>query len=576
MNSRIKALIYLALIIIFIPKLSWPVAYRLPLSSNTSVHYYYDHDNTGSWQDWDCGTQSYNGHQGTDFSGGPRNRPIYAGSDGTINDRVDGFGDGYEGCPDGGGYGNHVGLSHPNSHTTIYAHMNLNSVTPKSIGDAVSCSEQIGGVGTSGNSTGLHLHFELRIGTTRTDPYTGDCSGASYWVYQNGATVGTDCENPNQYSCQWYAQSPNAWTWVKPGDIGNYMVQYTNTGTATWVNTGGVGVQNYVELWSCNSAGVICNSWFVPIGWINIQRVTTCDESSVIPGHRATFSFQAQIPSASSGDVRVYFRPTHGGQTMENWGGLSYNFHVDADPPSVPTGLTVTPPSNNINSFSFSWNASSDGQSGPEAYYWYVNSGSENRTTGISLPTGAYATQQGQNIFYVRCRDNVGNYSAYAQVPFTYSPGGCGPIPPWPPCSMRLDDGGEPLLVDLPSHSTQEWATGQTATDIIKPGFTYAISFWYHASLNSSFGWIMSGSGSPNKANWAATRVNNPVVDDTWHWFLSAPFEVTAEQLGSNPKLILDASSANQVEIKDVQMYVAPEPASKDAGSQTPAIEGGR
>jgi hypothetical protein len=479
------------------------------------------------------------------------------------------------------GYGNVVVIEHrlpDNNHVcTVMGHMRAAGLI--GAGTDVTKGQLLGYLSSNPDENGgydfTHVHFGVRQGTYVFWQYPGYGSSTEMANWYDPSDFVND-HSSDQYSCQWYTQNPNVWTWVKPGDIDNYMVQYTNTGTATWDNTGGVGNPDYVELWSCNSAGVICNSWFVPIGWINIQRVTTCDESSVAPGQRATFSFQAQIPSASSGDVRVYFRPTHGGQTMENWGGLSYNFHVDADPPTVPTGLTVTPPSNNVNSFSFSWSPSSDGQSGPEAYYWYVNSGGDNRTTGTSLPVGAYATQQGQNIFYVRCRDNVGNYSAYAQVPFTYSPGGCGPTPPWPPCSMRLDDGGEPLLVNLPSHSTQEWASGQNAETIFQPGFSYALSFWYKTASDNPFAWILGNTSMSGKTDLAETKIAHPIADSTWHWFLSVPFEVTAEQLENNPKLVLDAASANQVEVRDVQMYVAPERASKDAGSQTPAREGGR
>src|SRR5690242_16745715 len=74
--------------------------FRLPLASNTSVHFYLDHGNV---TDWKCGGETYSGHNGTDFSGGPRGTPIYAAAVGTLIEKVDGFGDGYAGSPDGGG-----------------------------------------------------------------------------------------------------------------------------------------------------------------------------------------------------------------------------------------------------------------------------------------------------------------------------------------------------------------------------------------------------------------------------------------------------------------------------------------
>ncbi len=65
-------------------------------------------------------------------------------------------------------YGNFVVISHGgNNESTLYAHMNSRAVKE---GDVVSQGQVIGYVGTTGRSTGYHLHFEVRINNVRTDP----------------------------------------------------------------------------------------------------------------------------------------------------------------------------------------------------------------------------------------------------------------------------------------------------------------------------------------------------------------------------------------------------------------------
>jgi murein DD-endopeptidase MepM/ murein hydrolase activator NlpD len=58
-----------------------------------------------------------------------------------------------------GGYGKYVVINHSNGTQTLYAHISSVGVLP---GDSVSVGQTIGQVGTTGNSTGNHLHFEVR------------------------------------------------------------------------------------------------------------------------------------------------------------------------------------------------------------------------------------------------------------------------------------------------------------------------------------------------------------------------------------------------------------------------------
>ena len=65
------------------------------------------------------------------------------------------------------GYGNVVVLQHDLGYTTIYGHMNVILVKD---GEAVRQGQAIGGVGSTGKSTGPHLHFELRHDRRPVDP----------------------------------------------------------------------------------------------------------------------------------------------------------------------------------------------------------------------------------------------------------------------------------------------------------------------------------------------------------------------------------------------------------------------
>lgn len=66
-----------------------------------------------------------------------------------------------------GGYGNTVIIAHDGGYFTVYAHLSTALVQN---GERVSQGQQIAEVGTSGWSTGAHLHFEVRAGTEAVDP----------------------------------------------------------------------------------------------------------------------------------------------------------------------------------------------------------------------------------------------------------------------------------------------------------------------------------------------------------------------------------------------------------------------
>lgn len=68
-----------------------------------------------------------------------------------------------------GGAGNHVNIQHPNNMVTKYFHMPDINGSVVNVGDQVTAGQLIGHVGTTGASTGCHLHFELHINGVPTD-----------------------------------------------------------------------------------------------------------------------------------------------------------------------------------------------------------------------------------------------------------------------------------------------------------------------------------------------------------------------------------------------------------------------
>ena len=102
-------------------------------------------------------------HAGTDISSGC-GKPIYAAHAGTVT---------YAAW--NGSYGNYIQIAHGNNTDTAYGHI-VNGGTLVSNGQKVNSGDLIAYVGTTGGSTGCHLHFEVRIGGIATDavPYMRD------------------------------------------------------------------------------------------------------------------------------------------------------------------------------------------------------------------------------------------------------------------------------------------------------------------------------------------------------------------------------------------------------------------
>lgn len=108
---------------------------------------------------------SYAGHTGVDVNIGVTGKDVVAVKAGTVvisTAKINSEGKYFS-------YGEYIVISHGDGTMTLYGHMLANS-RRVSVGDKVSQGQTIGTVGSTGNSSGTHLHFEVRINGKPVNP----------------------------------------------------------------------------------------------------------------------------------------------------------------------------------------------------------------------------------------------------------------------------------------------------------------------------------------------------------------------------------------------------------------------
>jgi murein DD-endopeptidase MepM/ murein hydrolase activator NlpD len=191
----------------------WPVTKSTALNYNSiwGISNYVDHNAAypNQLSDYNCEERTYDtsggyNHRGIDIYTWPFSwklmdndeAVVIAGASGQIIAKTDGNFD--RNCDfTGDGNWNAIYVEHPDGTVAWYGHMKSGSLTPKGIGDSVSQGEFLGVIGSSGFSTGPHLHFEVWQDDSYTnllDPYAGACNtlnANSMWQSQKPH------ENPN-------------------------------------------------------------------------------------------------------------------------------------------------------------------------------------------------------------------------------------------------------------------------------------------------------------------------------------------------------------------------------------------
>lgn len=195
--------------------------------------------------DYMCGRRTYDlssgyDHGGTDFFTYPfpwykmdhAQVEIVAAAPGTLVFKRDGQYD--RNCAMTGALSNAVVLRHADGTLTHYLHMKKGSVTPKAVGATIAQGEYLGVVGSSGSSTGPHLHFEVRTADNAhvIDPFEGPCNAvSSLWAeqpsyYDSAVTkVHTGSDVPRRPPCP-QQEVPNIQDVFEPEDTVTFVTTY--------------------------------------------------------------------------------------------------------------------------------------------------------------------------------------------------------------------------------------------------------------------------------------------------------------------------------------------------------------
>lgn len=223
--------------------LSWPVAVRPGVAGDgrTGISNFVDLDASfpDKLRDFACGERTYDtaagyNHAGVDIflwpfpwqSMAQGVVEVRAAAAGTLILRRDGEYD--RNCSfDSPDTPNMVAIAHDDGTIAYYLHMQAGSIPDTALGARIPAGAHLGLVGSSGISTGPHLHFELRGASDSViEPHSGQCNGvSSRWADQPAYRqprlnlVGVHSAPPQffQDDCA-RAERPNHVRWAKPGD----------------------------------------------------------------------------------------------------------------------------------------------------------------------------------------------------------------------------------------------------------------------------------------------------------------------------------------------------------------------
>ena len=175
---------FCALLLLVLASAAWAVEFGLPLAcpeQDCVIQNYFDHDPGPGWMDYNCGSLSYDGHNGTDFRVSKAEMeagvPVYAAAPGRVVATRDGMDDvlmddAPPGYIKGREAGNGVRIDHGDGWVTQYSHLKKGSILVKR-GQVVDQGQQLGLIGLSGATTFPHVEFMVHYNGEAVGPFTG-------------------------------------------------------------------------------------------------------------------------------------------------------------------------------------------------------------------------------------------------------------------------------------------------------------------------------------------------------------------------------------------------------------------
>jgi murein DD-endopeptidase MepM/ murein hydrolase activator NlpD len=288
--------------------LLWPLRPAIGFSQ-CDFHFigaYVDQNTTASAiQDYNCESNTYDGHQGTDIAIWPYSFykmdhsqiEVIAAAGGTIIQRADGNFD--RNCTSNTLIANSIIIQHADGSYALYWHMKNGSITSKIVGQTVVAGEYLGVVGSSGSSSGPHLHFEVRATSASNsykDPFTGTCNllnPTSWWAVQkphtNPAVIKVSVNTTDLVA-------PGCPTSETPNESDVFSIPFQGAGLAPgyakfYIFLREAAIGTNVDLKILNPNGSTFNNWTYSIS--TFYKVSYYGFSKVLPTNSGLYTFQA-------------------------------------------------------------------------------------------------------------------------------------------------------------------------------------------------------------------------------------------------------------------------------------------